>query len=105
MATYKTKDADKTVNEIINLKDAHFLSVEVEWDTDGEKVELPKKILIACDEEMYHNLIDDEGGVADYLSDRYGWCVDNLSVDEMTKFNPNLRAEIEAADEVTILES
>lgn len=43
--------------------------VIVNWDTDNEKVDLPKEVEIPA------NIPDDE--VADYLSDNYGWCVNS----------------------------
>ena len=43
--------------------------VTVDWDTDGENVELPKEILVPG------FISDDE--VSDYLSDIYGFCVNS----------------------------
>ena len=43
--------------------------ITVDWDTDGENVELPKEILVPG------FISDDE--VSDYLSDTYGFCVNS----------------------------
>lgn len=43
--------------------------VTVDWDTDGENVELPKEILVPG------FISDDE--VSDYLSDTYEFCVNS----------------------------
>ena len=40
---------------------------KVIWDTDGEEVDLPSKVKVPVD-------IKDEE-VADWISDKYGWCV------------------------------
>ena len=53
----------------------------IKWDTDGMKVDLPRKVVIDNpsedlleDAEMYADAI------ADYLSDEYGFCVENFKV-------------------------
>jgi len=45
---------------------------EIIWDTDGEEVELPTQLEIDTAAE---GIEDIETGVADWLADRYGWCV------------------------------
>jgi hypothetical protein len=52
------------------------MTVQVNWDTDGEKIEnLPDTVQVPIG-------IDTED-VADWLSDKYGWCV--LSWKEVTQ--------------------
>lgn len=46
----------------------------IKWDTDGETVDLPAETDIPAD-------TDDED-IADYLSDRYGWCVKSFVIEE-----------------------
>jgi len=46
-----------------------FLVKEIEWDTDGEDVDLPTSVWIP--NEFY----DDRGGVSNWLSDNYGFLV------------------------------
>ena len=53
---------------------------DIEWDTDGENVDLPTEVIIDdLPEERMQELINEIGyyddGIADELSDRYGWCV------------------------------
>ncbi len=47
-----------------------FLATNILWDTDGEEVDLPQEWTVEA---------DDIEGVADALSDEFGWCV--FSVD------------------------
>lgn len=47
-------------------------AVKIEWDTDGEVVELPDTVDIPDNID-----IDD---VADYLSDEYGFCITSLQI-------------------------
>ena len=42
----------------------------VNWDTDGEKVDLPLTVTVPA------HIEDDEA--ADYISDIYGWCINSL---------------------------
>ncbi len=56
----------------------------IEWDTDGERVNLPTKVIIR---RPSPELLEDaeNGGyddlVCDYLSDRFGWCICGFAVD------------------------
>lgn len=46
---------------------------QIDWDTEGQLIEdLPDSILLETDEEM------DQYDISDWLSDEYGWCVDNF---------------------------
>ena len=47
---------------------------DIEWETDGEDVELPTEVDIEVDEDY----TDDE--IADYLSDEYGWLVNGFAL-------------------------
>lgn len=51
---------------------------EIEWDTDGEVVDLPKEISmdLDCEDRSDKETIGD--AVADWLSDEYGWCVNEF---------------------------
>ena len=55
----------------------------ITWDTDGEAVNLPEKVII---DNPTDEMLEDADGYADaicdYLSDKYGWCVFNFSVDK-----------------------
>jgi len=48
----------------------------IKWETDGQKVSLPKSVVIP-NEVMAE---DDEVAVANYLSDQYGFLVISLDV-------------------------
>lgn len=44
----------------------------IDWDTDGEQVDLPTEVIVEkMDDDLY----------ADYLSDRFGWCVNSFSIE------------------------
>lgn len=53
------------------------------WDTDGEIVDLPTEVIIP--EEDAGELAEDIGyyddDLANYLSDRYGWCLETFSAE------------------------
>lgn len=54
---------------------------DIEWETDGEKDDLPSEVTIDAEAENI-DLDDVSAGVADWLSDRYGWLVKGFSVEE-----------------------
>jgi hypothetical protein len=52
---------------------------DIEWETDGEKVDLPKSVVIDLEEDedlTLEELVDNNG--ADALSDKYGWLVNGF---------------------------
>jgi hypothetical protein len=55
---------------------AKFNVINIEWDTDGKspvKLGLPRKRIVEA---------EDEDGIADALSDEYGWLVSGFEVVE-----------------------
>ena len=56
-----------------NVDDSSILVSDIVWDTDGEDAEdlgLPTQVEVP--------LCVDEDDIADYLSDRYGYCVESF---------------------------
>ena len=59
---------------------------DIDWDTDGEEVDLPEEVRIPVEEivdECDISQIDDVIGmydpvISDYLSDEYEWCVNGF---------------------------
>lgn len=54
-------------------------ATDIDWETDGDskaKKELPKKV------EIPQDVVEDD--VADWLSDKYGWLVNSVSITEIT---------------------
>ena len=50
--------------------------VGIEWDTDGEFVNLPQYDIVELTQEEYADVNGgDPGIIADKLSDKYGYCV------------------------------
>ena len=56
----------------MKTKKVRFFNID--WDTDGEEVNLPTEIRI-----IVENGVDVENDGADILSDNYGWCVNSFS--------------------------
>ena len=62
--------------ETINLKENTRIKVfNIDYDTDGEKVDLPKSLIIDISEKDIDDLDDIECWVADWVSDATGFCV------------------------------
>lgn len=59
------------------------LIYDIKWDTDGEKVNLPKKVEHIFD--GYNEINDDDllDEIADWLSDEYEYCHDGFNVKEI----------------------
>ena len=59
------------------------LIYDIKWDTDGEKVNLPKKVEHIFD--GYNDINDDDllDEIADWLIDEYGYCPDDFDVKEI----------------------
>jgi hypothetical protein len=47
--------------------------VNIEWETDGIEVDLPKETIVSC---------DDTDDIAEELSSTYGWLVKGFDVDD-----------------------
>jgi hypothetical protein len=56
-----------------DYEDQTVKAVEIEWETDGESVDLPTEV------ELPSDLDEDE--VADYLSDKFGWLVKGFEIE------------------------
>ena len=66
-----------SVNESAKLNETARYATNIDWETDGDdkvKKELPKKVEIPQDVT--------EDTVADWLSDKYGWLVNSVSITE-----------------------
>ena len=66
-----------SVNESARLNETARYATNIDWETDGDdevKKELPKKVEIPQDVT--------EDTVADWLSDKYGWLVNSVSITE-----------------------
>lgn len=51
-------------------------AVNIKWDTDGEDIEyLPERVSIP--------LFMDDDEIADYLSDKYGFCVFRFDIEQI----------------------
>jgi hypothetical protein len=55
-----------------------FKVTDIEWDTDGEDVDLPTETILHSDTD---SIDDDE--VVDILSGTYGWCVLSFNVNSI----------------------
>lgn len=50
-----------------------MLVTNIKWDTDGEVIDLPNEVEVPDEYDA------DYDGIADYLSDEYGFCVEGYS--------------------------
>ena len=63
-----------TKKEIVTAVEGQFVVFSsIKWDTDGEKVKLPKAI--AVPKGAFEKDFDFDSDGADFLSNHYGWCV------------------------------
>ncbi len=65
-------------------KNYHIVVSDIDWDTDGESVNLPNEVVISNPTpDMLADVKEDGYGdsIADYLSDNYGFCVNNFSTE------------------------
>ena len=66
------------MENIIEEKDLkpgnQVMAVAIDWDTDGEDVDLPENVSITIPEGF-----DEGDSVADLLSDEYGYCIFSFS--------------------------
>lgn len=62
-------------------RDAHVF--DIDWDTDGESVDLPEEVRVWLEPESgdIEDFEDEEGieaKIADILTEEYGWCVNDF---------------------------
>lgn len=63
-------------NTRATLLSTRAYAVNIEWDTDGEDIEyLPERVSIP--------LFMDDDEIADYLSDKYGFCVFRFDIEQI----------------------
>lgn len=60
-------------------------AIGIVWDTDGEKVKLPKQVFLPigiceCRCSDWLECEENSESVNEYLSNKYGWCVENYSL-------------------------
>lgn len=56
----------------------------IRYDTDGLKVKLPRKLVFEVSDD-----VDPEYEMADFISDKTGWCVNSFSWKELDKNHPD----------------
>ena len=66
--------ADTTYN--VNIK--RVKAVNIDWETDGHRVKLPKEVIIPS-----HIDVEDIDEIADYLSDEYGFLHNGFNLVEI----------------------
>ena len=85
--SFEVETNPTNIYPVKTISSRKILISEIEWDTDGVSVDdLPETITIADPTaEMVaaigsDDYSDDYNVIADYLSDSYGWCVENFRV-------------------------
>ena len=61
-----------TLCPLVPILSKALVACDIDWDTDGEEVPLPKRLLIP-------ESVDEED-VADFLSDMFGFCIKSLTI-------------------------
>lgn len=62
-------------------KTLKLYATEIDWDTDGEVVDLPKEVEIPIPVAMEYQLQEENDSVlSDFLSDTFGWCVNSFNI-------------------------
>jgi len=61
----------------ITLDEGYVVLHNISWDTDGQKIQLPKAV--AVPKELLDKDFNIEMDGADFLSNHYGWCVKSFS--------------------------
>lgn len=56
---------------------------DIVWDTDGEAVDLPEEVTVDTAAE---GIDDVDAQMADWLSDKYGWCVTSFTSQQVSAF-------------------
>ena len=59
----------------------YFLVSAIEWDTDGQKVDLPETIGVLIDEDRFGEGIEDD--ILDQVSDNLEWCVNSCFIEQI----------------------
>lgn len=65
------KNGQSVATKLKKIRKIKTFKVSVNWDTDGQDVDLPKIV------ELPYYLKEGNYNIADYLSDQYGWCVNS----------------------------
>ena len=71
-----------------------MIAYDIDWETDGHRVKLPKAVLIPEYIAAEYLEMDAEAPgcadeiLTDYLSDRYGWLINSFRIDEEGEYLP-----------------
>ena len=73
-----------------------FRIMNIDWDTDGEEVDLPKELVIEMSQEYVLAYDDFDEAVSELLSDNYGWCVNDFCFEELDDPESKIDTDITA---------
>ena len=71
-----------------------MIAYDIDWETDGHRVKLPKAVLIPEHIAAEYLEMDAESPgcadeiLTDYLSDHYGWLINSFRIDEEGEYLP-----------------
>lgn len=74
---YDVLELDPEEDDFKWKKSHKFLIHDIDWDTEGEDVDLPTEVEYESDTDDEEEVLD---SIADYLSDKYGWLVNSFYV-------------------------
>lgn len=107
--TLKQKETkNQFYNEIENLKPTWEKAKEyqvkiknINWDTDKQKIKLPKEIKLIIDTKEEETEEDIEMYISDFLSNEYGYCHNGFYMQIISKKEIKYKTKIRAT-EITI---
>lgn len=67
------------------MKKHYILITDIQWDCDPEITGLPSSVIVTVTSQDDYEWLMSEEGPADFLSDEYGWTVNSLDVEEVSK--------------------
>lgn len=77
-------DEDKPKHTIYESAqdDVKFRVYDIDWDTDGEDVDLPNEVVVTVPGDVYADA-GSSSYISDWLSDEYGFCHNGFLIDEI----------------------
>ena len=60
-------------------------AINIKWETDGEEVELPNEVELPIGIAEYNDEEANFDSINNYLSDKYGWLVEDYNIESITK--------------------
>jgi ferritin-like protein len=79
---YDGEDKPKHTIYESSEEDVKFRVYDIDWDTDGEDVDLPDEVVVTVPGDVYADA-GSSSYISDWLSDEYGFCHNGFLIDEI----------------------